>query len=126
MTEKEKLIRKAYGDDYDTLIAAGELREDGWSCGDNSNYPDIEWCPGYPQYWRPKELSGIQDNNGWTKIESEEDLPSEDSEKMYLGYCLATQQMQSSPMPEGIIRLSFKMGWLTHFREYELPKPPLY
>jgi hypothetical protein len=27
--------------------------------------------------WRPKSLKGICDNNGWVKIESEEDLPKE-------------------------------------------------
>jgi hypothetical protein len=27
--------------------------------------------------WRPKSLKGIEDNNGWVKIESEDDLPNE-------------------------------------------------
>lgn len=26
--------------------------------------------------WRPKSLQGIENNNGWTKIESEADLPN--------------------------------------------------
>lgn len=27
--------------------------------------------------WRPKSLQGIENNNGWIKIESENDLPKE-------------------------------------------------
>lgn len=33
-------------------------------------------------YWRPKSLNGIEENNGWIKIESESDLPKE-LEKIY-------------------------------------------
>jgi len=32
----------------------------------------IDW-----ERWRPLSLTGIETNNGWTKIESEDDLPKE-------------------------------------------------
>lgn len=41
---------------------------------------DIEWEYKDDDFikFRPKSLKGIENNNGWIKIESEEDLPRED------------------------------------------------
>jgi len=77
MTKQEK-IKQGYGIYSD--IALGLCDENGWIKGS-------EYYTYFPQnkdkkigideyiYFRPKSLQGIEDNNGWTKIESEKDLP---------------------------------------------------
>lgn len=75
-TKKEEAIRKAYGINFEKY----NVTENGYSIEDNSAfYPNIEWHPGISQLWRPLELKGIETNNGWIKIESEEDFPTENS-----------------------------------------------
>lgn len=76
MTKEEK-IDEAYGDYADI---ARELRdENGW-------IKHFDYCTYFPQHnekkiikdylhKRPISLRGIENNNGWTKIETKEDLP---------------------------------------------------
>ena len=42
---------------------------------------EFEYCSDDILKWRPKALKGIEDNNGWIKIESVEDLPKEEGLK---------------------------------------------
>jgi hypothetical protein len=44
----------------------------------NQHYPKDLEIDYYNSAFRPKSLKGIENNNGWIKIESESDLPSED------------------------------------------------
>lgn len=71
---------------------------------------------------RPKSLQGIEDNNGWTRIESEDDLPKENG--MYHVY-----------YSDGVISSRFYHAkhndWLnepkaTHYQPIVKPKPPIY
>jgi len=87
MNSKEKAIELAYGDKYD-------WDENGWlmyGVDENSEY-------GYEPFgeyekrnevdgsfeWRPISLQGIETNNGWIKIESENDLPSENTDCWFM------------------------------------------
>jgi len=78
MTKKER-IQEEYGNDFSIL----QPNENGWStkilmCQD-IDYDKYEiYDVGYGMYMvRPKSLQGIENNNGWIKIESEDDLPDE-------------------------------------------------
>ena len=78
---------------------------------------------------RPKSLQGIENNNGWIRIESEDDLPKdltkchfiirgyEDND--YIGrYC------------DGLFWNSqneaYSWGVVSHYQPIEKPKPPIY
>jgi len=77
MTKEEK-IKEAYGEYLDRFNPS---LLDGWSttCFSENIDKDIfdEEDTGYFGYLRlrPKSLQGIENNNGWTKIETKEDLP---------------------------------------------------
>lgn len=76
---------------------------------------------------RPKSLSGIEDNNGWISIESEEDLPKE-SGTFYISFYngevgtalfyLDVQRWYSTH--EGIRRFP------THYQPIVNPQPPTF
>ena len=96
---KEEVIQQAYGECWEQI--KDYVDQDGW-CNDGGNrmfkeifegngkinkYSSITIFHTYfnrlvnfknkTGHWRPKSLQGIENNNGWIKIESEEDLPKE-------------------------------------------------
>ncbi|MFV0197089.1 hypothetical protein OBK01_02565 [Empedobacter falsenii] len=71
--------------------------------------------------YRPIILQGIENNNGWIKIESEEDLPKED--------CIywVVKDNSITEMENWEITLNFhNKRNLTHYQPIEQPKPPIY
>lgn len=71
---------------------------------------------------RPKSLQGIETNNGWIKIESEEDLPKEEGHYWVYSenkdiladyYELNNNSWNNKPR-------------VTHYQPIEKPKPPIY
>ena len=81
MTKQEK-IQEAYGEHWETVKNHHQF--DGWIYGWVLFTIDIDWeeieVDGRIMR-RPKSLQGIENNNGWIKIESEADLPND--EKSY-------------------------------------------
>ena len=82
MTKHEK-IQEAYGE----LFTSCEkyIDENGWLnwCHKKASlikYMDVSEIDFDGIKQRPKSLQGIENNNGWTKIESEDDLPKTDLE----------------------------------------------
>lgn len=115
MTKEEK-IKEAWGEYYNENI-----NSDGWFNIWATNI-NLELCDVIGESCRPKSLQGIENNNGWIKIESEADLPKENG--MY-HICYG----------DGIISSrhyhSKHNDWLdhpkaTHYQPIEKPKPPLY
>ena len=93
MKNKEEIIKEAWGKYYEP--AKDYINENGWisykgMCnvfGDGKHphlyfYEEIQEELELESYddqivmKRPKSLSGIDDNHGWTRIESEEDYPA--------------------------------------------------
>jgi hypothetical protein len=81
MTKEEK-IKEAYGEYFNEL--SDIISDDGWVSFHEDknrlrnvfhNNENIEVSPNDNNNWRPKSLQGIENNNGWTKIETKEDLP---------------------------------------------------
>lgn len=75
-------------------------------------------------YYLPKSLEGIENNNGWIKIESENDLPKENG-----------KQYQVVMKKDKSIHIGFyfeqthKSQWIeniSHYLEIKTPKPPIY
>lgn len=80
MTKEEK-IAEAYGDKYDKY----KPDSDGWSTKTVFEWDEvikndfITKSIAHGMYKvRPKSLQGIENNNGYTKIESEKDIPTEE------------------------------------------------
>ena len=73
-------------------------------------------------FFRPKSLQGIDNNNGWIKIESEADLPN--NEKVWI--CANNNKV--------LLSLKTVLNWIlknhdnkiTHYQPIEKPKPPIY
>lgn len=77
--------------------------------------------------YRPKSLRGIENNNGWIKIESEEDLPKHQGD--YFVY--THNKVIETIYADGDISLMkhTSKSWIrnfTHYQAIEKPKPPVY
>ncbi len=121
MTKEEK-IKEAYGEFWETVKYY--VDDDGWACYPNVqshdyNFGELEFkrdCT----FLRPISLQGIEDNNGWIKIESESDLPKDDCDV----YCNVA----------GVIcikrfQLNMTLWWLryvTHYQPIQKPQQPIY
>lgn len=138
MTKEEKIkeawINSIGIEGYDFLTNNGYLRnKNGYIDGEyaplnhfrkqlyHSNNIDIILVD-EAQFIRPKSLHGIENNNGWIKIESEEDLPKESN-----GYWVKGNNNIS-----GIIHFENTPSWIklwndvTHYQPIEKPKHPVY
>lgn len=139
MTKKEK-IQEAYGEHWE--YGKDEVDENGWFGINSSKYvslfhkvcrtirldskkEDDLW------YYRPSSLSGIEDNNGWIKIESEADLPK--NEEGFYFYQKSDWSIKAKPCTLKTLRniFNYLKGTntpLTHYKEIplEIQKPPIY
>lgn len=126
MTKKEK-IQESYGEHWKTV--KDYIDEDGFiNCVKNKKLSliphfDISEIDFKGNLVRPKSIQGIEKNNGWIKIESEDDLPEERT------ICLVIFKN----IPEHIscqffIKLN-SLLWINHISHYQLiqnPKLPIY
>lgn len=132
-TSKEKAIKAAYGELY-------KKYEDRINKNDGYlNYKsekvlkeirsivgEVELHPHYVYIFRPMSLQGLENNNGWTRIESEEDLPKE-----YGPYHVKYENGQTVSWFNGVdfITLTgrkYKEDAITHYQQIEIPKPPIF
>lgn len=77
LNSKQEAIKNAYGEYWelvkDLVRTDGSLSKPVWIGSEiNIDYDDLS-----TGYFIPKSLQGIENNNGWIKIESEADLPKE-------------------------------------------------
>ena len=145
MTKQEK-IQEAYGQHWETVKEF--VDDNGWIRhylgtpliflqyhADNKylfdnkveNKPDM-----FLVFIRPKSLLGIEDNNGWIKIESEADLPKES----YGKYHVFTKEPIYSDEPKSQNIEEFwgddknKTDWwiknITHYQPIIKPLTPIY
>lgn len=86
-TAKQQAIEAAYGKHFEYLEPF--INENGEVC--KAMCPDeyqnifgnVFWDNLNGQWW-PKSITGIRNNNGWIKIESEDDLPKESLDCMMI------------------------------------------
>lgn len=137
---KEKAIREAYGEHWDKVKNTVNT-ETGWCMMYNSdnqkvseNFIDLGFTQTYvsenidsgynhdtnTHEWRPKSLQGIYTNNGWTRIESEADLPTE---KCLYKVILKTGEYDTYPFmkDDG----EYWINTFSHYEKIEF-KPPIY
>ena len=124
MTRQEK-IREAYGEHFETV--KDYLNEDGrlriTDCKKIGNLPvNFEVLDTY--YVRPKSLAGIENNNGWVKIENEDDLPKENIDCLI---CFSNNEIKCDRFlvnHKNFIKNHYK--YITHYQPIIKPKPPIY
>ena len=76
--------------------------------------------------FRPKSLQGIENNNGWIKIESEKDLPKVSG--LYFGkdYEFGTDMMYFDFETKKWEDSNGYLQNVTHYQPIKKPKPPIY
>lgn len=148
MKTKEEVIKEAWGNISDKINKDGWLYF-GYACNgwddvqdwldsnklnSDRNYYDMKYdqCDNGDLIYveiRPKSLKGIENNNGWIKIESEEDLPKigEYDMSSFTLYYFTTN---------GLYKATDYINWcvhvvdikITHYRLEPIfkPKKPLY
>ncbi len=120
---KEEIVRKAY---EEIGLFSGLANENGWKNSDvipkdKKHLFDNTNCGNS----RPKSLQGIENNNGWIKIESEDDLPKADGWYwVRINGCEPTYQREFSTD-----MIFNKYCWIkeyTHYQPIVKPEPPIY
>jgi len=121
---KEERIQEAYGEHWE--IIKNYVDKDGWLDGKpcdndlsrvyNNLFDD---CDREFDTIRPKSLQGVENNNGWIKIEKEEDLPKEK------GVFLIYHITGSSEIYSGNMNMSSLKNY-THYQLIKEPQPPIY
>jgi hypothetical protein len=119
--KKQEKIREAYGEEHWEAVK-DYLDENGWC---NAFFGiaglfqhDVIFKKGLIVKWRPKTLAGIENNNGWIKIESEDDLPKD-------GWHWAKSIIPDNDIWETHYE-DFKVGFHTHYQPIVKPQPPIY
>ena len=133
ITPKQQAIINAYGEYYDKV--KDEMLETGFvpyrlmqhSNGITFEFKQHHIVYGNPEpYVRPSSLRGIENNNRWIRIDSEDDLPKENIDcwfilggETYLGYyskrkcfCHCGEDIPITDVP--------------HYQPIKNPLPPIY
>ena len=133
MKTKEETIKEAWGEDYNKY----NPDENGWSklliYGDfrNNKFDKFDSSGRKIYNIRPKSLQGIETNNGWTKIESESDLPK-DINNLWLiandGSIILGQWCIFQKIFKTTYGNNFDTDgvYFTHYQPIKKPEPPLH
>lgn len=88
-------------------------------------------CEVHCEFWRPIQLKGIENNNGWIKIENKTDLPKEDNsdgfwviseDHSFILNCYFDAYLNNFI----IIHQKEPIKKVTHYQKIMKPKPPIY
>lgn len=124
-TKKQQCIKDAYGTHW--AIVQKDVNEDGWiqSKDDKPIFvPSIgklEVNANDDTLYRPKSLQGIETNNNWISIESEDDLPKE-----YGWYWVVDSDGDVVQMEYYPFYKSFTSEDVTHYQDLVEPSKPHY
>lgn len=130
MKTKVEVIQEAYGELWEEVKDC--VDESGWcSKKETVNERELAWMRNqYGAFWRPISLKGIEHNNWWVKVESEKDLPKEDSEVFFVqdgriinGYFYRGQFGDPFFLEQPTI---YPIEAVTHYKLIEKPFPPIY
>ncbi|WP_395762364.1 hypothetical protein ACH34C_07100 [Elizabethkingia anophelis] len=143
---KQQAIKAAYGEHWEKV--KNYVEDNGWielysyNCYTDTVYTDLtEDLPflkelgyerkyfnnGHTHYVRPKSLFGIETNRGWTRIESEEDLPKDRNIEDLLIFTETGEILVASSKylsDAEIIRYWIKT--VSHWQKFVKPNPPIF
>lgn len=130
MTKQEK-IKEAYGIHFEEVKYS--VDENGWVSFGNSNAFRLDGkmeqeVDSYNGKFRPKSLQGIENNNGWVKIESENDLPQKTIYKENINWYYGGRFLDNGDFIYLDYRLDFTKLWehykfetITHYQSVVNP-----
>ncbi|MDV4026523.1 hypothetical protein CMT52_19535 [Elizabethkingia anophelis] len=122
-TPKEQAIKAAYGE----LYIKHNPDENGWvqwNIKNDLGEENIESkVKGDKLIYRLKILRGIETNNGWTRIESEEDLPKYNSAGDF--YVMSNEGNKVLLNGGNAVRNAYRLKTITHWQLIET-KPPIF
>ncbi len=131
MTKQEK-IKEAYGEYWETI--KNNLNLDAWLLSENCySVEEIRVYNFFHDSYigeighnkvRPKSLKGIENNKGWIKIESENDLPKEEGN--YLPFHKMEYPQSTETYSKNVIHKLFEMKVISHYQPIQKPEPPIY
>jgi len=123
---KQEAIQNAYGEHWETI--KNYVDKNGWLDGKPCDkdlsrvYNNLfDSCNRQFDTIRPKTLQGIENNNGWIKIESEDDLPKEYGSDYWVVYDNKIRQLNRNYNNE-----IFWKENVTHYQPIIKPQPPIY
>ena len=128
---KQEAIKKAYGKYWEEL--KDYIDDKGWfnmfqyllKINKYRNFAGIEWkskcsCPDN-ELVRPESIYRIELNNGWIRIESEDDLPKES-----FNYWIFQSDLRAVTMKDFYDNKKYYGVKATHYRPIVKPLKPLY
>lgn len=129
MNSKEEIIKEAWNEHQ-----ANFSLETGWAvtyvCNgiddfskEMQEYFDVEYVEQDIMRYRPKSLQGIEDNNGWISINSEEDLPKDEKASYWVadGDYIFDIPVNLHQVHSGYKRLTYNK-----YQPIIKPKPPIH
>ena len=141
---KQELIKQAYGKSWE--LCRPFIDENGFCvvfkdsdhefigvAGNETHFKEHEIEGGQLNHsifgkgisFRPKTLNGIEHNNGWTKIESENDLPV-DHGCIYKVWLHKNDRPARSYYSLTDLIADYKHGIILHYKAIKEDRPPLY
>lgn len=126
MKTKEDVIKEAYGEHYE--LVKPYIDKDGW-CSYHWQIVHMSYletmCRSKPnERWRPVALKGIENNNGWVKIESESYLPKERG--AFWTFIEGKEVVMNTFNTFDDMEFTFDNGKVTHYQPIQKPKPPVF
>lgn len=128
---KEEVIKAAYGENWE--LVKDKVNKDGWIKDREFIFSDfvkgIDWQTTdhddeFYDTRRPKQLKGIEDNCGWTKIESEKDLPQD------INHVYVVARNKEILFKSGVAKITvdylYATGKITHYQQIQEFKPPIF
>ena len=123
---KQEAIKKAYGEYFIHADINGWIKF-GMYCPSDLGIEDYDEIVDTIGIWRCKSLQGIENNNGWIKIESEADLPKEG---MHHSILLDSECINGYRNYDIIVfyevNSKFIKKEISHYQPIEKPKPPIF
>lgn len=143
MTKQEK-IQEAYGEYWEAV--KGYADENGWIIEAEvkesisrfetiGRIPTTFYCidfeaddnEHFQTILRPKTLIGIENNNGWIKIESEDDLPKETGTYHFVSRSTGVTLIDYFTHDSKVHNYFFmQRGLYSHYQPVQKPEPPIY
>jgi len=136
-TKKQQFIANAYGEYWEQV--KDYVDENGWlkaTCNFDTEYYKLvlsirlniecEFTENsWYEYIRPKSLQGIETNNNWISIESEDDLPKEEG-KYWILLNGSISLVEFPLNTEGAFADDIKNNLITHYMPISTPSKPHY
>ena len=119
MKTKQEAIKQAYGEHWDKVCE--HVDKDGYCHAyfgiQMQELQGIGKPKNEPLKWRPKSLEGLEDNNGWIKLNG---LPNEITNRCSM-WIMTKNGIEYLKENEFL-----PIGYASHYKPIEKPKPPIY